>query len=38
MHTGREQEDLALAAGFEHAVHYELAFGLMGCLVATRRR
>jgi len=32
--TGRQQERLALEAGFEAAVHYELAFGIMGCLVA----
>lgn len=36
--AGREQEELAIASGFERAVHYELAFGLMGCLVATKRR
>lgn len=34
--TGRQQEELALEAGFEWAVHYELAFGLMGCLVAQK--
>lgn len=34
--TGRQQEQLALAAGFSSAVHYELGGGLMGCLVATR--
>lgn len=32
--AGRQQERLALEAGFEAAVHYELAFGIMGCLVA----
>ena len=35
MRAGTEQEALAKAAGFEEAVHYELAGGLMGCLVAT---
>ncbi len=34
--AGRQQEELALEAGFEAAVHYELAFGLMGCLVARK--
>lgn len=34
--TGAEQEALARAAGFMEAVHYELAGGLMGCLVATK--
>ncbi len=33
--TGREQVALAKAAGFATAVHYELAGGLMGVLVAT---
>lgn len=32
--AGRQQELLALEAGFDSATHYELAFGLMGCLVA----
>lgn len=32
---GREQEALALQAGFSAAQHYEIAFGLMGVLVAT---
>ena len=36
--TGREQEKLALEAGFESATHYEIGFGLMGVLVATRGR
>ncbi|KAF8055122.1 menG [Scenedesmus sp. PABB004] len=36
--TGAEQEALARAAGFRHAVHYEIGFGLMGCLVATNGR
>lgn len=30
---GREQEELALAAGFARARHYEIGFGLMGVLV-----
>jgi demethylphylloquinol methyltransferase len=30
---GPEQERLAQEAGFEHAVHYDVSFGLMGCLV-----
>ena len=34
--AGAEQERLAKEAGFEEAVHYELAGGLMGCLVATK--
>ena len=34
--TGREQVALARAAGFERAVHYELAGGLLGVLVATK--
>lgn len=33
---GDEQERLALDAGFSKAKHYELGFGLMGCLVATK--
>jgi hypothetical protein len=32
--AGEQQEQLALEVGFEYARHYELAFGLMGCLVA----
>lgn len=31
--TGREQEQMGREAGFATAVHYELSFGLMGCLV-----
>ena len=31
--AGKQQEDMARAAGFTRAVHYELAFGLMGVLV-----
>ncbi len=34
--TGREQEAMALEAGFATASHRELAFGLMGVLVATK--
>lgn len=34
--TGREQERLAKEAGFTSARHYELAGGLMGCLVAEK--
>jgi demethylphylloquinol methyltransferase len=34
--TGREQEQLALQAGFGHAVHYAIAGGMMGVLVVTR--
>lgn len=34
--TGREQEQLARQAGFQKTVHFEIAFGLMGCLVATK--
>ena len=34
--TGRQQVALARAAGFSSAVHYELAGGLMGVLVATK--
>jgi demethylphylloquinol methyltransferase len=34
--TGREQEALALAAGFASARHHAVGFGLMGCLVATK--
>ena len=32
---GKEQERLALNAGFRKAEHYEIAFGTMGVLVAT---
>lgn len=35
--SGSDQERLALAAGFVKAVHYEISFGLMGVLVATKR-
>ena len=35
---GAEQERLALAAGFQSATHYEISFGLMGCLVAQKGR
>lgn len=33
---GPQQEALARQAGFARAVHYPIAFGLMGCLVATK--
>lgn len=33
---GREQVSLARAAGFSEVVHYPIAFGLMGVLVATK--
>jgi demethylmenaquinone methyltransferase/2-methoxy-6-polyprenyl-1,4-benzoquinol methylase len=33
---GVEQEQLALQAGFSKARHYEIGFGLMGVLVATK--
>lgn len=36
--TGPEQETLALEAGFAAAVHHEVGFGLMGCLVAVKGR
>lgn len=36
--SGPQQEELALTAGFKAADHYELAFGLMGCLVAEKAR
>eukprot|EP00873_Tetraselmis_striata_P023097 jgi/Tetstr1/443361/TSEL_031376.t1 len=35
--SGRKQEELALAAGFAAAKHYEISFGLMGILVVTKR-
>jgi ubiquinone/menaquinone biosynthesis C-methylase UbiE len=34
--TGRELEEMARAAGFDSARHYDVGFGLMGCLVATK--
>ena len=34
--TGREQEALAYAAGFSSAEHREIAFGLMGVLIARK--
>lgn len=34
---GPEQVQLAYDAGFDHAVHYAIAGGLMGVLVATKR-
>jgi demethylmenaquinone methyltransferase/2-methoxy-6-polyprenyl-1,4-benzoquinol methylase len=33
---GKEQERLAVEAGFRAATHHELGFGMMGCLVATK--
>ena len=35
--SGRRLEAMAKASGFETAVHYELAGGLMGILVATKK-
>lgn len=37
-HAGKEQERLALEAGFARATHYPVGFGLMGMLVATKGR
>ena len=34
--TGSQQVGLAKQAGFAEAVHYEIGFGLMGVLVATK--
>ncbi|KAL4426079.1 hypothetical protein ABPG77_002665 [Micractinium sp. CCAP 211/92] len=34
--SGPQQEALARQAGFAQAVHYPIAFGLMGCLVCTK--
>lgn len=34
--TGTQQERLAREAGFSRASHYEVGFGFMGVLVATR--
>jgi demethylphylloquinol methyltransferase len=34
--TGREQVELGLAAGFSHAVHYQIAAGMMGVLVLAK--
>jgi ubiquinone/menaquinone biosynthesis methyltransferase len=34
--TGKEQEEMAISAGFSKAEHTELAFGLMGLLVCQR--
>ena len=34
--TGPQQVSLARQAGFAKAVHYEIGFGLMGVLVATK--
>lgn len=36
--AGREQEQLAMSAGFAKAVHYEIGFGFMGVLVVTKRK
>ena len=36
--SGWEQEALAIKAGFESAKHNEIAFGLMGVLVATKAK
>jgi demethylmenaquinone methyltransferase/2-methoxy-6-polyprenyl-1,4-benzoquinol methylase len=33
---GKEQERLALEAGFSRAKHFEVGFGLMGCLVVAK--
>ncbi|KAL3146980.1 hypothetical protein ABBQ38_014948 [Trebouxia sp. C0009 RCD-2024] len=35
--TGKQQEELARMAGFAKATHYEIGFGLMGTLVASKR-
>ena len=37
-YSGWEQEALAIKAGFESAKHNEIAFGLMGVLVATKAK
>ncbi len=34
--SGREQRALAKTAGFKFAQHYEIGFGFMGVLVATK--
>ncbi|MQM11808.1 hypothetical protein Taro_044718 [Colocasia esculenta] len=34
--TGKELEKLAKEVGFSNAKHYEISWGLMGNLVATR--
>lgn len=34
--AGKSQEVMAKAAGFHKATHYEIGFGLMGVLVATK--
>lgn len=34
--AGKEQERMALEAGFKEAKHYDISFGLMGILVATK--
>lgn len=38
LNPGKEQERLALEAGFASAKHYEISFGLMGALVARKGR
>lgn len=35
--TGKQQEELARMAGFATATHYEIGFGLMGTLVASKK-
>lgn len=35
--TGKQQEQLARQAGFTKATHYEVGFGLMGTLVASKQ-
>ena len=35
--AGKQQEELARMAGFAKATHYEIGFGLMGTLVASKR-
>ncbi|EFJ27545.1 hypothetical protein SELMODRAFT_96041 [Selaginella moellendorffii] len=37
-HTGQELEKIAAQAGFSKAVHYEIAGGLMGVLVVSKKR
>lgn len=34
--TGKQQETMAKEAGFSEATHYEIGFGLMGVLVASK--
>ena len=35
--AGKQQEDFARQAGFAKATHYEIGFGLMGTLVASKQ-